>query len=189
MSILDPRTIKKCLHRLAKAKEALYRCRSAHSESDFVNSYGEFLIYTGAILHALEAGSKFTPQGMQWYGAKRRFGKNDELLMYMFQARNQEEHDVDDVSELRPGQFQIGGPAIKNPDARTEGISVGGQLLIQFTQGHRSLVPITDKRFKQTFPVPTSHLGKPLNTTDPVKIGEIYAAYLEQLVADAALLS
>lgn len=186
MAIFDQKAIPKCLDRIEKAKEALYKARNAYSEATFRSAYGAFLIATGGVLHALEAGANLTPQAKQWYGGKRRLGRNDELLQYMHQARNAEEHSTDDVADMNPGTFSIGGPLPK-PGSRTQGISINGINLFSWEAGDASFRPIKDK-YNTVYPPPTTHLGRTVKN-DPLEIAEIYLTYLEALVKEAGELS
>ncbi|MEZ5917733.1 MAG: hypothetical protein R3C40_09265 [Parvularculaceae bacterium] len=56
----------------------------------------------------IEKGSKSSAQSRQWFGSKKEFRRNDQLLQYMFQARDDDEHGLDLPVAIRPAQIEIG---------------------------------------------------------------------------------
>lgn len=190
-STFSEEAIPKCLDRLEKAKEALFRSRNAHSAESFKNAFAEFLIWTGSVLHAIEAGSKETPQGRQWYGGVKRFGKGDELLRYMHQARNVEEHTKAHAALMDPGATVIGGPITpeldNGGDRRT--LAINGSVLFDVQGPNPKFLPLIDDRYNLLFSVPTMHLGKKLSSQQPIDVGALYLSYLETLIDEAASLA
>ncbi|MEO3998551.1 hypothetical protein [Mesorhizobium sp. CAU 1732] len=203
----DAKAIPKCHDRLSKAKQALQHCRSARNFADFASHWSSFLIHTGSIINAVEAGSKQTPQGRQWHGGIKREGRKDPLLRYFFQARNAEEHALDPTTEhQQPGiGIGAGGESIyikeftpdqaffQNPEKAIQGriwrTADGKPPTIVHTPGGPQLLTVKDDRYGEAFPPPTEHMGKPLAKTDPVYVAERYIEYLEQLVQKASDLS
>ncbi|MEC5289151.1 hypothetical protein VSX64_15750 [Aurantimonas sp. C2-6-R+9] len=197
----------KCHDRLSKVKRSLQGCRSASDFEQFASHWSEFLIHSGGVLNILDAGADTTPQGRQWYGGVKREGRNDPLLQYMHQARNVEEHAVEPTAEYQHPSLGIGGPGedvyfdkftldtafLKNPEKEIVGRawrpSDGKPPTITRTPGGPKLLPARDDRFKNTYPPPTEHLGKPLASDDPLAVAELYLAYLERLVEKAGELS
>lgn len=166
-------------------------------------------MYSGSVIHAIEVGAEGTPQGRQWYGGIRRFGKADPLIRYMYQARNAEEHGKGKViaHNATPG-FGVINPDTKKLepirllDGSTEEITPDGGLQYKVLEtaqprprgwnigiGHVPtgpiLVPVYDNRYHETFPPPISHNGKAISDTSPLRIAELFLAYLEKLVSDA----
>lgn len=209
-SYFDKRALLKCHDRLNKSREALFRCRNAKSIDDFYSQWASFVGFSGSVIHAVEAGSNDTPQARQWYGGVRRFCKADPLLLYMYQARNAEEHGTEsviahnpmpvvgrinpDTDSLEPMNLVDGRTMVKNADG-----SVTAQLIPGFSQSRADwnigigsvptgpvLLPVYDKRFGNRFAPPTSHDGKELRDTSPLAIGELFLTFLEGLVDQAS---
>lgn len=158
-------------------------------------------------MSALDAGSKGTPQGRQWYGGVKRAGRNDPLTSYMLQARNAEEHALQPTARNEQPSIAIGAPGeditigrltidrdfFRNPEKHIVGrawrTSDGKPPTIVRNAGGPSLLPVCDDRFGTTFRPPTEHLGRPLAKADPISVAELYLCYLEGLLTKATELS
>lgn len=204
----NSKAIPKCYDRLSKAKRALQQSRSAHNFEDFSSAWSEFLIHTGGVLNALDAGSKTTPQGRQWYGGIKRHAKEDELLLYMHQARNVEEHSLDATTENEPPSIKIGPMSdggvkfdnlhlndgfLKNPTKNIIGkawrTKDGLPPTIINNAGGPILKRISDERYGNEFQPPEYHDGKRLLNNSPLFVAEIYMQYLTRVIKKAAELT
>lgn len=196
--------VPKCQDRLSKAKRALYECRNATAFERFQSRWSEFLIHSGSVLNALEAGSNHTAQGRQWYGKIKRACRQDELVRYLHQARNAEEHDIEGTSNLKPGGISLKLPQgssihihqlvldesfYRDPEAAIrQGVTVTkGSLLIEKRGGKAVLRPVTYRGV--TFEPPSTHKGAQLAADDPITIGGLYIEFLEDLVRKATHLA
>jgi hypothetical protein len=192
----------KCHDRLNKSKEAFGICRNAMRFGEFASGWAAFLIHTGSVINALEAGAQHTPQGRQWYGRIKREGRKDPLVSYMYQARNSEEHSTDNTTHPEPGRFvisgdftierlvmQIGGVGTPGVSGRIRARPGGRPIAIEHTPSGPRLIPVVDSRFGTTFDVPKEHLGKPLQDDSPLAVAELYLEYLEDIVRKAEMLS
>lgn len=181
----DPIQIPKCIDRMDKAREALFRCRNARTISEFNSHWASFIVYTGSILHAIEAGADATPQGRQWYGGKRRIGRSDPLLTYMYQSRNEEEHGTSPTTD--GVHFPMG---FMDKETGEVDLTPGPTKNLVIGKGPNlfSLNTLVDKRFGTTFPPPIEHMGKPLHDNSPIAVADKYTAYLENLIDEAASL-
>lgn len=195
--------IPKCRERISKAKAALYGCENAHNFAEFESHWNDLLIHCGGAINLIESGSRDTPQGRQWYGGIKREFNGDELLKYMFQARNAIEHDFRDVvwesnasmqSVCTTGgniNFEDGipmwgsneeipfGSIVKNPDA----------AIIQITPSGPKLLAVENRKFGDIFRPPSMHLGRPIPEISPRAVGALYISYIESLLARAAELA
>lgn len=187
----DQQAIPKCLDRLGKAAEALYRTRNGVTADVFRSAFTDYLLMTGSLLHALEAGSKDTPQGRQWWGGKKRLGRSDPLLRYMHQARNVEEHSKEYAALMKPGRLTIGGPIRPEEDNGGEHMSIAmdGRVLMDWQAAKPTLLPLVGERYNEHFAVPDSHMGRRLESQDPVAVAGVYLTYLEALVEEESSLS
>ncbi len=205
---ISPLTIPKCLDRLEKAKEALYRLRNANTFEEFGSHWASFLIHTGGILNALDAGSKMSPQGREWYGGVKRKGRADPLVAYMHQSRNTEEHTTEQVTAPRPplpfglrdqdtgeidwdmgidwgsGRPGEGNEITYDRKPNYYDPSRKRQMIIGGPTGP-SLRPVMD-RSKRVYWPPDEHEGKRLRERDPISLASIYLQYLEQLIEMAS---
>lgn len=101
--------ITKAESRLRLATQQLESCSNAANHNDFADAWYLFLVAAKNVLTTLEQGAKSSAQSRQWFGAKKQERKDDPLLQYLFQARNDEEHGLADVTKLKAGYFAIGG--------------------------------------------------------------------------------
>jgi len=209
MSLFDRRAIAKCYDRLSKAKESLYKCRNSKTLGEFISGWSDFLIYTGGIIHQVEAGSKHSPQARQWYGKIKRESKADPMLTYLFQSRNSEEHETEPLLAQRPPIPFGYRDTVTGEITFEDGIDWGSgvqesekSIIYKLDKNFKApnprtfvfgalpttprLRPVTDQRFNAVFSVPTSFQGKPISNPTPLVIGYLYIGYLEGLIDDAS---
>lgn len=196
----------KCWDRLGKAKRALHMCRNAlvgQGFAEFTSQWADFLNHTGGVIHAIESGARMSPQRRQWYGKVARESRADPFLRYFHQARNAEEHGTDRTTAIDGSSFTLDehggtyraqgpGPMIDvsdegvrlNPGMRrsVEGISP----TIAYTPEGPRLKTVTDDRYGDAYPPPTTFGGRSVSARDPVDMGEVYLAYLEELIKECA---
>lgn len=196
---MDPRAIAKAHQRLRLATKQLAAAEAAHSYDDFSDAWYLFLIAAKNVYTCLEQGAKVSPQSRQWFGAKKNERKNDPLLQYLFQARDDDEHGLGDVTKLNPASVAVGkrAPGYSSHIALSISTDSAGSatihelqsldglpVLIEPTQAHAVLLPVT-ARANVTYPPPEKHLGVRLSDGLPLTVGKLGIAYLEALVAEA----
>lgn len=212
MGHFDSNAMPKCFNRLDKAKESLFKCRNAHTFDEFLSHWGDFLLHTGGVIHALKAGASKTPQALQWYNVTIKQSKNDELLQYMFQSRNSHEHRTDAIAAYNP--FPMIGKL--NPDTKilepafiadgsTAKIQPNGWVsydrLPEFEERRKDwhlgigsvptgpvLRAVRGKSALDIFPPPRRHKGKILIDDGPINVADLYVKFLEDIVHQAGLM-
>lgn len=204
-SFFNSSILPKCRDRFIKASKSLHDCRSAKTFPQFYSHWSEFLIHTGGILNALDTGARHTPQAKQWYAGVKRKGRADQLVNYMHQARNAEEHAAEETSRLDRGSIMIGvhgepvhitemvtGPELfYNPEEYLKGRAFNpqsGEQASIVTTGDGPVLRAIEFRGVNT-PPPTEHNGEKLRNTNPLHLGELYLLYLEGLITKAHSLS
>lgn len=196
---MDPKAVRKAKSRFRIAKEQLASCERAESHERFSDAWYLFLIAAKNVYTTLEQGSKASPQSRQWFGAKKQERKDDPLLQYLFQARDDDEHGLDEVTELSPGFLGIGKAAqgfsnnitISSLSFENGKLNIGPitsndglPVLIEQRGPHTVLAPVT-ARGNIVYQPPTTHLGVQIPEPLPVPVGNLGLAYLEALIADA----
>lgn len=166
---------------------------------DFTDLWFTFLTAFKSTYTALEQGSKISPQSRQWFGAKSTLRRGDELLQYLYQARNDEEHGLDQGTKAVPGRMtlQLTVPDSLQIDLSNVQVDNGmarlpdGQLakVIEQQSPHIALVPVCDRDKSKTHPVPTRHLGLPVEDQSPLNIAQHALAYLAGMVKEIEGLS
>lgn len=196
---MDPRAIQQAQLRLHTCRGVLIDIRDAKTYQDFVGRWYLFLMSWKGVYTSLEQGSKNSAQSRQWFGAKKAERRSDELLQYMFEARNSDEHDLEEVTALRPGGLGIGTRGFGlSKSIRIDGTTgPGGVLRITALDGlpvgvvhhpPRPVLRAVNARGDRVIPPPTRHKGTLLPNQEPLTVATLALAYAEALVAEAASL-
>ncbi|MEH6697092.1 MAG: hypothetical protein V7672_00180 [Brevundimonas sp.] len=178
--------------RLRRAKAALARVASASSFEDLSEAWSDFLLLSNGVYFKLALGAVGCGKSEAWRGRKRRERKVDELLQYLHQARNSDEHGIEPVAEMK-GKLSISGfgylrglVAIPLEDGSAKiALDADPEVEVSFST-YAALVPVTNSEHGDTFQVPTCHLGHALVNPTPQRAGKLFVSYLERLIAEAA---
>lgn len=199
---MDPKGISKASARLQLATTQLNVAEAALSYREFSDAWYLFLVSLKGVYNYLEQGSKTNAQSRQWYGAKKQERKSDELLQYVFQARNDDEHGLDEITHHEPGSIGLGvaGPGYAQTVHLRDVVIENGKLihadmrsidgspvLAHIRESKIHLQPVTG-RGGIIYQPPNSHLGKPLEDNNPIAVGKLALAYFTTLIDDASKL-
>jgi hypothetical protein len=198
---MDPKAITKAESRLRIAMKAAAELRQCNQYDVFTDTLYQFISAAKNIWTALEQGAKDTPQCRQWFGAKAKERRGDELLQYLFEARNDDEHGLEPVTVRVPGSLGIGvaKPGFSNSMvinsmnfdgagriAHFDAASLDGKpILIEETLPHAKLADIRPVGRPPMKP-PTSHKGAPIASDAPSAVADLAVIYLAALVAEAS---
>ena len=197
---MDSRAIQQAQTRLRTCQETLDGLRQSKSYQDFSGHWYVFLVAWKNIYVLLEQGAKASAQSRQWFGAKKAERRNDELLQYLFEARNSDEHGLEETTEFRPGHLHIGvmgaglsnairldgtfGPGQTMRVTSLDGLPIGVEqkpsrivLAVVYARGNRTLLP------------PTKHKGVLLPDQEPLTVAALAPTYVENLVSEASSLT
>lgn len=195
---MDPKGILKAKSRLRVAEKAARELNDCKSHDDFTDTWYSFLTASKNIYTVLEQAAKVTPQSRQWFGSKSKERRADELLQYLYEARNDDEHGLEPISRHEPGYLSIGvakagfstSMRIDTSDPRGS-INVesldGKPILIQHKPSSFTLIEVQSRG--RTVPVPTKHKGQLLEDLSPVAVANLGLAHLSELVAGAEKLT
>lgn len=196
---MDKKAIEKADSRLRVARKTaadLQDCADYHA---FVDTWYTFITAAKNIWTVLEQGAKDTPQCRQWFGSKAQERRDDELLQYLFEARNDDEHGLDPITEHVPGSLAVGvaKPGFSNRmlinkmlirDGKITHFDAepldGKPILIEQTLPHARLSQIRP-RGRPPMDPPKTHQGQPLSDTTPLGIANMSLTYLAALVEEA----
>lgn len=193
---MDPAAVAKAKLRLAKVERCVKQIvEDQESYAAFHEPWADFLLALAGIYTALEQGAKVKPQSRQWFGEKKRLRREDELLRYLHQARNAEEHGIAPVSNLEPPRVEL----VAGDRSMVRGIEFEDNLIrikldsraqpgghiFQVDSPAIRLVTVEDSRFGDTCDPPTKHLGKTLEDNFPSTVARLGLEYACLLVADA----
>jgi len=178
--------------RLERARSAVERLKELESHVAAEAAWSDFLLAANGVYAKLEQGSKGCSQSYTWFGKKRGERKQDELLQYLHQARNADEHGVGGTTLAR-ADFEILDGNVHNigvqigPDREPNYIvqgEVGARVGITKFQTVKAV-----KSRGDTFLPPKRHMGASLG--DEPTTFELASAgleYLEAMLAEAAAL-
>ena len=196
---MNPKLIAKARSRLRIAAKAIDHLKAATNHQNFSDTWYTFLTAAKNVYTCLEQASKATAPGRQWFGGIKALRKSDELLQYLFQARDDEEHGVEAATELQPGALGIG---VNKPGFSTamhirrlaidqqgnvelDATSHDGKpILLEITPARSILKPVTG-RGNRIYDPPTAHLGNAIPDNSPIPVAQLALIYLESLVDQA----
>ena len=143
-----------------------------------------------------EGKSKFS-SFQPWAGAIARKRTADPLLTYLFQARHQSQHGRIAL-EWDRGKVEIGGGeffgTIKDLRIAAEGAfeadvnptaGSGAKFKVILNPGNARLPVVFNKKFKQSYDPPRSHLDKPIADASPITVGRLGVAFYDDLLRQA----
>jgi hypothetical protein len=130
-------------------------------------------------------------QFQPWQGQYTNLRKKDMLLRYLKQARDADNHSVQDVAQMEPGSASIQSRpgadvhTIRHMEVRNGKIVHydGDPLVMTITPPQPVAVRV--KNNGEWYNPPTSHLGKPVTSRHPIHLASLglafYSDYLEKV--------
>jgi hypothetical protein len=173
---------------LRSAARAIVGMRNAKSLEEFEAEWREFLtclekVWTKVERSCQAVRNKFEP----WQGKYHRLRKKDMLLRYLKQARDADNHSIQDFTKIEPGSRSIRfvnpqGGYIKHMEIRGGEITAyeGDPIVVEDKPPHPVAVPV--KNNGEWFNPPTSHLGQPVTTNHPIVLAELGLRFYEGYV-------
>lgn len=195
---MNPLAVTKARSRVRVAKGAVDSLATCKDYDTFTDLWFTFLTAAKSVYTSLEQGAKTSAQSRQWFGAKSTERRNDPLIQYIYQARNDDEHGLLAGAERVDGRLAIGvaKPGFSNSmvfnstsDGAINVASLDGKpVLIEHTLPHIRLIRVHD-RGGNPYDPPENHKGSILTDKSPLAIAGLMVAYLESLVSEAAVLA
>jgi hypothetical protein len=175
---------------IAKAKEALAGMMASHSVEHFEEHWKEFLRRLERSWSKAQAHFGKSPKWNGWQGRIQNARRADPLLAYLVNARGAEEHTVNEISSRQPGGIGV-NPAvgsslyIERMEINNGVISIRSpqQLKIEFVPSKMSLLPVVNRG--RTYPLPTLHLGAPIDPSNVVAVAQSALAFYENALNEA----
>lgn len=176
---------------LRAAARAIDGMRNAQSLDEFEAEWREFLTCLEKVWGKVERScqsvrNKFEP----WQGKYHRLRKKDMLLRYLKQARDADNHSIQDFTKIEPGSRSIRfssphGGHIKHMEIRSGEIVAyeGDPIVIEDKPPHPVSVPV--KNNGEWFNPPTSHLDQPVTSHHPLVLAELGLKFYEVYVNEA----
>lgn len=192
--------LKSAKERLRRAHAAVKELESATSCDARETAWSHFLLAANAVYSKLDEAARGCGKCTAWMGRKKHVRKTDELLRFIHQARNIDDHGITGTV-LHSADFAI----IKGPiysikpeiigDRQIRYTILGGLGSVVERTDYLSLHNVTDGRHGDTFTPPENHLGAPIrpgakpgDLTRALDVAKLGVAYFDTLVAEAATL-
>lgn len=167
------------------ANLALMQMQSARSLNEYEKSWLDFLHYLDRAWNKLVQHSHAEGSAQKYLSEVNRLRKEDELLRYLVQARNTDEHSIQEIVGKQAACLTItggiGGGTIHRGvfegAGRVRNLSYEGNLEIRFHTERLEVISVSNRG--ATYPAPGSHLGGPLKTRIPHELAEMALKYYE----------
>jgi hypothetical protein len=166
--------------------------RKSHDLISYEEAWKLFLFRLERVWNKLRNHLSNSPKYKNWAiidHAKQLRG-NDPLLTYLINARDADEHTINEIIERRPGGIGINA-AIGN-ELNIEHMSVtNGNIFIKSKQPIKidffpekiKLKSITKR--SGTYHIPKTHLGNPIKSIEPIDVAEAGLNFYEDLIEKA----
>ncbi|MCX7140509.1 MAG: hypothetical protein NT123_05280 [Proteobacteria bacterium] len=173
------------LRELGWANLALTQMQSARDLNEYEKSWVDFLHYLDRAWNKLEKYARAGGSVQKHFSEVNRWRKEDELLRYLVQARNSDEHSIQEIVGKQAGCLTItggidGGTIYRGMfegSGRVGNLLHEGNLEIKFHPERLEVIPVSNRGV--TYPPPESHLGSLLKTRLPHELAKIALNYYE----------
>ena len=197
---MDPRAVAGAKERLDQAREAVTGLHKPTTFSQTRRDWLAFLIAANGVYQKLEKGAKTYHKSREWYRKLKELRKTDELLRYVYRARNAEEHGLDPSVQFNAPKLEIA-----NRNSKVAPENKGKQIVIHTNEDKEKddprrpsfrvtlpdklhLVTVKDDRFGDEFPVPSYHLGKKLESGPIAAVCDMVIEFLDAAIKEASAL-
>src|SRR4051812_42662853 len=99
---------------LERAKQNLDTFESAATYQKMEESWAHFLTMANRVYVKLEQGSKISGPSKGWFGRKKHERRSDPLLAYVKNARDADEHGLQNVTDRTPASLGVKFPTATN---------------------------------------------------------------------------
>lgn len=175
---------------LEKCADLLAQLEQASSISEFEDLWQRLLGHLERVWNKCQSHFSKSPKWNGWKGRYETQRRQDALLSYLTNARGAHEHTVGDITARVPGSVQIGaGPGgyahVRSLRIGPKGVEGDwdGDLAVTFSAARIDPLPVKNRG--RDYPVPTSHLGKALESTSVISLGRAGFSYYRDLVSKA----
>ena len=184
------------------AESALREAKLACNQISFYRAWSEFLNSIDAAYNCYGQSTGVCQRSVEWFKELSRLRKSDPMLQYLWQARNADNHGIEAPAEFVPGRLSMGGDrdfgfsreiSIKlDFDERTltqhiQARSLDGKPISLKTAPPKALLLPVENR-GVTYQPPSSHLGQPLTTLNPIDVGDLALRYFSKRHGEAVKL-
>lgn len=173
---------------LRAARRAIEAMSSSDSMDKFESEWREFLTCLEKVWTKVERTCQPHRNTFQpWQGQFQALRKKDMLLRYLKQARDADNHSIQDMTEIKPEVTILdfvnpNGGHIHHMEIRNGKVVAyqGDPMVQKTTPQHPVAVPVQNNGI--WFNPPTSHLGKAILNLHPITLAELGIAFYSNFV-------
>jgi hypothetical protein len=175
---------------LNAAERSLQSMMTARDFEHFEEEWRSFLNHIEKVWIKSERACQHIMEKFQpWQGKFSRLRKKDMLLRYLKQARDADNHSIQEVMKVVPGEYSFtipGGPGVVHIDS----LKIKNGRVVEYKGSHPATEKITLPQIKAVsvknsgkwYNPPTSHLSVAIQTNNPIQIAkqgiEFYKNYI-----------
>lgn len=156
--------------------------RNAKSLDEFEEGWKNYLHRIERVWNKAVGHYGKSPRWNGWKARYERLRKDDPLLAYLINARGADEHTVGEITACDQGGIGVNAAEgnilhIERMEMRKRRLFIKSpqRLRVTFIPHRTKLVPVVNRG--RTYPVPTSHLGQPVNPLNVIEIAEAGAKF------------
>ena len=176
---------------LASAKKAITSMHCAQSFDEFEAEWRTYLNCIEKLWQKVERCCQHVRGTFEpWQGKYHRLRKKDMLLRYLKQARDADNHSIQDVTKIQPGSraYRFVNPTggyIKSMEIRNGQVVhyEGDPMVVEDKPPQPVAVPV--KNNGEWFNPPTSHQEQPITSQHPIILAELglkfYSEYINEV--------
>jgi len=175
---------------LESARRALKLMKNTESFDIFDEEWRDFLNCLEKLWNKTERGCQHVKNKFQpWQGKYTALRRKDMLLRYLKQARDADNHSIQEVAEVKPGRRTMnfanpGGGYIKSMSIRNGQIEhyEGDPMII--TDHPATIEAIKVKNSGKWYNPPNTHLNQPVISHHPIVIAELGLSFYECFIKE-----
>lgn len=177
---------------LRLAQDLVGRLKEASSLVELEEYWRQYLRHLDRVWNKAEAHFSKSPRWNGWQGQYLKQRSKDPLICYLVQARNVEEHAIEEITEKQASSFSV-NPAVRGQevtmsfrtDANGEVINFRSDapVQIQFSPSRVVLLPVVNRG--RTYQPPTSHMGALVDPNDLTALATKGAQFYEEFLCAA----
>lgn len=177
---------------LARAEAALQAMEVSEDLEAFERHWQDFLHRLERVWIKCKAQYKSSSRWQGWSGQIVGLRRNDPLLSYLKNARDADQHTLSAITARSPSELTLtaGGPQgralIKRLTIDRDGqlaMEGDGELNVVFRPEQTRLMPVVNRG--RPYPVPRSHLGRPINPEDVLAVADAGFSFYANLLNQA----
>ena len=185
---MDKKAINAARIEYTRAAESLEVVATTNDFPTLEKDWASLLVSAGRVFTKLEQGAKVSSKSKSWWIKQLHQRQTDPLLRYLWQARNADEHTLQQINQLQPASAKVVEPKQEDAAALERAMEKETRPwvplgLVEWAPEHVALLRVTNRGVR--YDPPKEHVGKPITNSSPAHIGGLALTYLEAMLKEA----